>query len=1255
MKVMAHSLDPAYALRFQGLFRCTAGFAQKPATETNETQDAVGLLGFRWLDLFPLVRGLLNPYSVFAGLGILVTTSLPPAASAAEPLTVTVLRRDLRPLPGVTLLLVGPEKVQSVTDASGRAQFDLPVTGVVTITPSRSGFRFEPAQLTIPDPANPPAAVFTAVSTSTDLALSMVSDDAAPLVGGLINTVITLRNLSTEAATDVTVGIGSLPGLVVEAMQVTQGQLQYRAYGTQWKLPQVDPGASAEVHARYRATLPDAAVLNVAAVQEMDQTDAAPLNNTALETIRTRIAQARLSLTMALDSVPPKAATTLPVRLTIRNDGPDDATQVAIRSYLPPGAAFATTTNLVRLDSSLVIPRVAAGTQLELNGPLFVRFSGNYTLIANVTSFEQQLPPGAPWPEVRSDLTVQPAHARFSLLAFTDPPNPRVGDDVSVTYVAKNEGPDAVSGFELFTQEDSRLGTARFSPPVPMPPPVPGPFVFGEVLPAGAYTYMVLRYSVKAAGDLTNYFTISFQDQPIADGADYPELYVPIDALPADVGLSLDANPKDITAAPGDPVTIEIRVHNDGPQPARGILVHYAPQGLNPGDLDEVIHADRVLRPGTSGYIDGVDPGETVRLRKHFVASTPGTYTNAAEIDTSAERPDLLLPVAVETIRVHVLPAPPPDLGISVSVDQPQVNVGEYAVFIVTVTNRAAQPAVGVSISETDAGDAGFAFETVRSYGPNGDDRFNSASLRNIPRIEPGTSYSMSRTMRVRKPVMIPYLAKITGADGLREPDLPNWRATTQVAGVQVNSDIAPAIIPDRTSVKNGDLVNFAIVTPNQSSRIVSHVGVNAGESAGFQVLGSGLGDYGYFWDYYRPHDIQTSTKLFSEWLEVPAQEAIFSWLSTYVVNSGQLSVSAKLAYLDQLDGQAANDSALVQINSAPASGNVSLRQTAFPANPSVGDFVIFLAEIRNQGPDRITGLGLLESSSTSLELSLNANVNGISGNVATSFLDSIVRLPALDPGQNFVWQRTYLAHSAGNAWRRVSVAGFDQTAVGPLPDNQADVTVQPAQADLQLQFLTPPPATAQVGIPTFVIVRIRNLGPAVATGVKVAVNLPWGSLSLGSLQFGPRAAYDFLASNVIRTTLRPGESATAGFYVTPNLEGSSTGSVQVQQSDQIDPQPANDSISFTLNAGPAPPIPQVLHVRKLRTDFFDRTPIAEIEIDQAALNRFAPFSTFYFEGSSNLRDWEFLGYAGFLPLAPVTYTDHAIPGATSRAYRLRW
>src|SRR5205085_6633968 len=113
--------------------------------------------------------------------------------------------------------------------------------------------------------------------------------------------------------------------------------------------------------------------------------------------------------------------------------------------------------------------------------------------------------------------------------------------------------------------------------------------------------------------------------------------------------------------------------------------------------------------------------------------------------------------------------------------------------------------------------------------------------------------------------------------------------------------------------------------------------------------------------------------------------------------------------------------------------------------------------------------------------------VTGVSGDIATSVLDPLVRLPPLEPGQNFIWQRTYSARSPGDAWRRVQVASFDQTALSPLPESQSTVTVQPAQADLQLEFIEPP-TVAQVTVPSFVGVRVRNLGPAVATGVKVAV-----------------------------------------------------------------------------------------------------------------------------------------------------------------------
>jgi hypothetical protein len=133
---------------------------------------------------------------------VFFTACLPRIAAADGVLSVTVTLRDLRLLPGVTLQMTRAVNLQGVTDDTGHATFDLPAAGVVTLTPSRSGFRFEPTQLTIPDPANPPVASFTSFPTATNLEVSIVSDDTTLLVGGLINGVITLRNLGHEAATE---------------------------------------------------------------------------------------------------------------------------------------------------------------------------------------------------------------------------------------------------------------------------------------------------------------------------------------------------------------------------------------------------------------------------------------------------------------------------------------------------------------------------------------------------------------------------------------------------------------------------------------------------------------------------------------------------------------------------------------------------------------------------------------------------------------------------------------------------------------------------------------------------------------------------------------------------------------------------------------------------------------------------------------------------------------------------------------------
>jgi hypothetical protein len=279
--------------------------------------------------------------------------------------------------------------------------------------------------------------------------------------------------------------------------------------------------------------------------------------------------------------------------------------------------------------------------------------------------------------------------------------------------------------------------------------------------------------------------------------------------------------------------------------------------------------------------------------------------------------------------------------------------------------------------------------------------------------------------------------------------------------------------------------------------------------------------------------------------------------------------------------------------------------------------------------------------------------VNGVSGDLVTSIWDSLVRLPALEPGQSFVWQRTYVARADGNAWRHVRVERFDQAGPGPLPESQAEVDVQPAQADLQLEFLEAPTA-AQESIPILLALRVRNLGPSIATRVKVAVTVPDDAMTLGGFAYGPRTSYVLFEPTMFQTQLLPGESASAGFVVTPVRTGAATGLVQVHQADQLDPNPENDIVRWTFNIDVAPPIPPFLRVRKVRTDFFDQTSIAEIEIDQAALNRYLPYTPFYLERSSNLRDWEPLRLVGYQPLAPVTFTDQAGPESATRMFRLR-
>src|SRR5262245_39397925 len=103
------------------------------------------------------VPSIFNPLGLACfALFVSAITYLPCAAADTRSVTVSVARRDLRPLGLVTVQLTGAANLQGVTDGSGRISFPgLPTAGAITVTPSRSGFRFEPTQLTIPASPNP--------------------------------------------------------------------------------------------------------------------------------------------------------------------------------------------------------------------------------------------------------------------------------------------------------------------------------------------------------------------------------------------------------------------------------------------------------------------------------------------------------------------------------------------------------------------------------------------------------------------------------------------------------------------------------------------------------------------------------------------------------------------------------------------------------------------------------------------------------------------------------------------------------------------------------------------------------------------------------------------------------------------------------------------------------------------------------------------------------------------------------------------
>lgn len=171
---------------------------------------------------------------------------------------------------------------------------------------------------------------------SADVAVLVSVDNASPNVGDTVMFTVTVVNGGPDTATNVSVRDELPSGLQFIASISSQGT--YNSSSGVWTVGTVSVGGGGVQTLRLEGKVVSSSTQVDAASATADQSDPNPGNNSASagETPQ----RANLGLAQRVDSPTPRAGQIVTFTVTLRDNGPDQATNVTVHDMLPPGLAF---------------------------------------------------------------------------------------------------------------------------------------------------------------------------------------------------------------------------------------------------------------------------------------------------------------------------------------------------------------------------------------------------------------------------------------------------------------------------------------------------------------------------------------------------------------------------------------------------------------------------------------------------------------------------------------------------------------------------------------------------------------------------------------------------------------------------------------------------------------------------------------------------------------------------------------------------
>ena len=434
-------------------------------------------------------------------------------------------------------------------------------------------------------------------NTTADLELTKTVDNQSPQVGANVVFTVSVTNVGSQNATGVNVKDVLPAGLTYVSSNATQGS--YDPTTGIWSIGNVEKSAVKTLHITATVTTTGSKT-NSAEVSAADQIDidSTPNNNVPSEDDQDSITLTPtvidLSLTKTVDKTTPNVGDSVNFTITVKNDGPNNATGVAVTDILPAGLNFITYASAVgNYNSSTgvwTVGNLAVGASATITIAATVTTPGSKTNTAQVSAADQYDIDSTPNNNVpteddQASVSLSPAVIDLSLTKTVNNATPNVGDQVTFTITVKNDGPNNATGVTVTDILPAGLSFSTFASAVGTYNSSTGIWTVGN-LAAGASATITIAAGVTTTGTKTNTAQVSAADQFDIDST--PNNNVPTEDDQASVSLTPPVADLSLTKTVdvpsvqvGQNVAFSITVRNDGPSNATGVRVaDLLPNGL---------------------------------------------------------------------------------------------------------------------------------------------------------------------------------------------------------------------------------------------------------------------------------------------------------------------------------------------------------------------------------------------------------------------------------------------------------------------------------------------------------------------------------------------------------------------------------------------------------------------------------------------------------------------------------------------------